>query len=126
MNSMFVEGFSRTAIAHGYDPQSLMKFAQEIEVAPTRDLPRSERKALLAALPENRKKQILKFLLEELSDGGDKKYIVKARDNDKSKGEYTYIPAKDSLFETPRQVERNERAKYNRSAWGRAWLLGCL
>ena len=130
----FAMGFVKTAAKHGLDPMTLAGYAASIEkiayfeenIVPTRKLDRSERKELLSHLPENRKKQIIKFLLEELRDDKKKSYVVKAKDNDKSKGEYTYIPEDDALFESDAQKERNSRARYNRAAWGRAFMLGFI
>lgn len=122
----YARGFVKAAQAHGVDPQALAKFAAEDdldEMLPTRSLDRSERKSLLADLPDSRKKQIVKFLLEELAgEGSDKRYIVTAKDHDKSRGEYTYIPSKDKLYESALQKIRNERKRNFRARTRLAWL----
>ncbi len=117
----YERGFVKKASDLGYDGLALLKFAGDLLVS--RKLDRDERKSLLSSLPESRKGQILKFLLDESSGNSGKRYVVTARDHDKSRGEYTYLPEEDRLFETETQKERNARKRKMRG-WSRLFWLG--
>lgn len=128
IGDMYALGFCSSLKEHGIDPFSMVKAAKDdgLEMNPTRDIPKDERKSLLASLPPARRKQIVKFLLEELTAEGepekDRKYIVTAKDHDKSRGEYTYIPSKDRLYESALQQARNERKRNFRARTRLMWL----
>ena len=99
----------------------LVKRAQNIE--PRRKLGRHERKQLFEDLPDDRKKQIVKFLAEQIHKNRKEpaSYIVKAKGGC-GKGQYTYTPSSDELVMT----EQNEIDNAQAQAWKRAWLLGCI
>lgn len=97
----------------------LVKRAQNIE--PRRELDRHERKQLFEDLPDERKKQIVKFLAEQIHKrrGEPASYIVKAKGGF-GRGEYTYTPSSDELVMT----EQNRIGNEQRQAWLRTFLLG--
>lgn len=87
---------------------ALVKKAQE--VLERRDLDRKERKTLFAGLPEHRKKQIAKFIAEQINKNREKKsYIV-----DTDYGEATYTPATDRLEKTMLNVAAEQAAARKR------------
>ena len=118
-------GFCAALRDSGVSANNLVKMAKDesdLELNPTRTLDKAERKSLLAALPPERRKQIVEFLLEDLYGGDDKHYIVTAKDHDKSRGEYTYVPSEDRLFESAIQAARNERKRNFRARSRLMWL----
>lgn len=97
--------------------RAIVKKAQEI--LERRDLDRKERKMLFEDLPEARKKQVLKFVAEQINKNRKvKSYIV-----DTDYGEATYTPSSDKLERTALNAAHDQKAFRNRQDnwnWGNA------
>lgn len=109
----YENGFLRKCAEYEVDPMTV--------IDSSRKLSKAERKALLAALPETRRKYIRKFLYEV--DGHDpKRYIVRGKDANRNVGEYTYIPDEDKLLESRRQRQINDTNRMFRRLALLHWL----
>ena len=102
---------------NGMLENAIVKVAQEI--LERRDLDRKERKQLFEDLPEARKKQVLKFIAEQINKNRkEKSYIV-----DTDYGEATYTPSSDKLERTALNVAADQKAFQKRQDmwnWGNA------
>lgn len=102
---------------NGMLENAIVKMAQEI--LERRDLDRKERKQLFEDLPEARKKQVLKFVAEQINKNRKvKSYIV-----DTDYGEATYTPSADKLERTALNAAHDQKAFQNRQntwSWGNA------
>ena len=121
LDEMFARGFCSVA-DQNERRDAFLKLAQE-QFFPTRELDKDERNELFNRLPEARKEQIKKFILEIINKEKAKSYIVKAKAKGIPKGEYTYVPETDSLTESESQRLQNLQDR-NHAKWTRKMWLG--